>query len=185
MNKKDKYFDNCELLGLGKDAETLKDVLVYKVKENDFIWVKPLERILEDNIDECKILDVFNFLKEEFVYKLAIPLNNDNEDISDNLEDSNVFKILEITNIKNITNEYLIDVLNKDTKEKLDTLSINNVRILIANSLQDSTYDYARKLGIGIIVGASGKCENIIQDYIDGKLFCNKTKIIKTIKKEH
>ena len=184
MNKKDKYFDNCELLGLGKDAETLKDVLVYKVKENDFIWVKPLE-IQEENLDECKILDVFNFLKEEFVYKLAIPLNNNREDISENLEDCNVFKILEITNIKNITNEYFIDVMNKDAKEKLDTLSINNVRVLITNSISDSTYDYARCLGLGIIVGASGKCESIIQDYIDGKLFCNKTKIIKTIKEEH
>ena len=68
MNKKDQYFDNCELLGLGKDAETLKDVLVYKVKENDFIWVKPLERILEDNIDECKILDVFKLAAERLNY---------------------------------------------------------------------------------------------------------------------
>ena len=181
MNNETNGNDKIEIICIVKNSETLEDLLVYRNVEDSFIWAKPL-RVIEEEKEEY-LLDIFNLINEEFVYKIALPVDDD--EINYSFESSQVFKILEITNVKNITNEYLISIEDGDAKDKIDILSINNVKVLITNLINDNSYKYARKSGLGVIAGINGKCENIIQDYLDGKLFCNKTKIIKTLGDEH
>lgn len=170
-----------EVLGLAKDSETLEDLVIYRALYGEYgLWVRPLKMFEEEIDKDGETIKRFTLIKEEYSNKVAIPFNEKNNEINYLFEESYLFKIYELTNVKNIINEYIINTKDEDS---LLCLIKNDVKVLITNTINEESYDKGRKLGLGIIAGISGKIENIIQDYLDEKLICDKLNILKN--KEH
>ena len=159
------------VLGQGKDSETLEEVVIYhEINDENKIWVRPLKMFNEKINVNGTNLTRFSLIQEEVLYKVAVAYDKDNGGVYYHFGHCPLFKIYEISDNKNIINEYDLNTSGLHGPEIIDVLLENDIDVLIVDGIGPHPYEYGKDAGMRIITGIKGLSKEVVDKYINGKL---------------
>ncbi len=158
------------VIGLGKDSETAEPVVIYRALygEGD-VWVRPLKMWNEEVLKDGKTYRRFSYVPEEDIIKVAVAYDEDTKEVYYHFGHCPLFKIYSLKEGEIVNEEYL-DTTGGHGCELVDRLLQQEVKVLITDGMGPHPNDYALSFGMVVIAGAKGKADDIVQDYLRGKL---------------